>query len=52
MRKLITLITVVIFTFGFSGIGIAGEVSVVVTGSSWDSDSRGFASIGGLGAII
>ena len=48
MRKLITLITVVIFTFGFSGIGMAGEVSVVVTGSSWDSDSRGFASIGGL----
>ena len=48
MHKLITLITVSIFTFSFSNFAIAGEVTVVVTGSSWDSDSRGFASIGGL----
>lgn len=40
-----------IWLFAFSGISgsvMAQEVSVVVKGSSWDSDSRGFASIGGL----
>jgi hypothetical protein len=27
---------------------VAGEITVVVKGSSWDSDSRGFASIAGM----
>ena len=31
-----------------SGIALAQEVTLTVKGSSWDSDSRGFASIGGL----
>ncbi|MHC4221928.1 MAG: hypothetical protein ACYST9_05860 [Planctomycetota bacterium] len=48
MKRLIVLALVTIITFGFSGIGMAEEFNVVVTGSSWDSDSRGFASIGGL----
>jgi hypothetical protein len=48
MRRLIALTLVAIFTFSFSGTGEAQEITVVVTGSSWDSDSRGFASIGGL----
>jgi len=48
MKRLIALALVTIFTFGFSGISMAEEFNVVVTGSSWDSDSRGFASIGGL----
>jgi hypothetical protein len=48
MKRLIALALVTIFTFGFSGISMAEESNVVVTGSSWDSDSRGFASIGGL----
>jgi hypothetical protein len=30
------------------GIAMAQEVTVVIKGTSWDSDSRGFASIGGL----
>ena len=32
-----------------AGTAIANEVSITVKGSSWDSDSRGFASIIGLG---
>ncbi len=48
MNRLIALTLATIFTLGFSGAGMAQEVTVVVTGSSWDSDSRGFASIGGL----
>lgn len=31
-----------------SGIAMAQDVTVVIKGTSWDSDSRGFASIGGL----
>ena len=48
MNRLIALTLVTIFCFGFSGVGMTGEVTVVVKGSSWDSDSRGFANIAGL----
>jgi hypothetical protein len=48
MNRLIVLSLVTIFSFGFLGTSVAEEVTVVVKGSSWDSDSRGFASIGGL----
>ncbi len=48
MNRLIALALVATFTFVFSGIGLAAKVTVVVKGSSWDADSRGFASIGGL----
>ncbi len=48
MKRLIVLTLVTIFTFGYSVISMAEEFTVVVKGSSWDSDSRGFASIGGL----
>ena len=48
MNRLIPLTLVTIISYGFSASGMAQEVTVEVTGSSWDSDSRGFASIGGL----
>jgi hypothetical protein len=41
MSRLITLTLVTIFFLGFSGAGMAQEVTVVVKGSSWDSDSLG-----------
>jgi hypothetical protein len=50
MKKLLVLSLVTIFGFGFSGVSVAQEITVVVKGSSWDADSRGFASIGGLSA--
>ena len=50
MNKLIVLALVTIFSFAITGTGIAQEVTVVAKGSSWDADSRGFASIGGLSA--
>ena len=37
-----------VFIIGVGGVSQAQEVTVMVKGSSWDSDSRGFASIGGL----
>ena len=43
MNRLIVLLLVTIFSFGFSGVSVAQEVTVVVKGSSWDSDSWGFA---------
>lgn len=48
MNRVIALTLVTIFGFGFSGTSMAQEVTVVVKGSSWDSDSRGFANIAGL----
>lgn len=48
MKRLLTLAFVVITTIGFAGATMAQEVTVVVKGSSWDADSRGFASIAGL----
>jgi hypothetical protein len=50
MNKLIVLSLLTIFSFAVTGTGIAKEVTVVAKGSSWDADSRGFASIGGLSA--
>ncbi len=44
MNKLIALTIVTIFSFGFSAISMAQEVSVMVKGLAWDSDSWGFAS--------
>jgi len=48
MNKLIVLSLVTIFSLTITGSSIAGEVTIVTKGSSWDADSRGFASIGGL----
>jgi len=48
MKRLIALSVVIFISSVFSGAGMAGEITVVVTGSSWDSDSRGFANIQGL----
>ena len=48
MNRMVALTLVTIFSFGFSSTGLAQEVTVVVKGSSWDSDSRGFANIAGL----
>jgi hypothetical protein len=50
MNRMIVLSLVVAISAGLSGTGMGGEVAIVVKGSSWDSDSRGFASIGGLSA--
>ena len=43
MNRLIVLSLVTIFSFGYSGVSVAQEATVVVKGSSWDSDSWGFA---------
>jgi len=43
MNRLIVLSLVTIFSFGSSGVSVAQEVTVMVKGSSWDSDSWGFA---------
>jgi hypothetical protein len=48
MNRLIVLTLVTIFSFILSGASVAQEVTVVIKGSSWDSDSRGFANIAGL----
>ena len=48
MKKLLTIGIYLLFVSCLPGIAIAGEVSIVVKGSSWDSDSRGFASIIGM----
>ena len=48
MNKLIALTLLTLMSLCFSSLGTAQEVTVVVQGASWDSDSRGFASIGGL----
>jgi hypothetical protein len=50
MNRMIALSLVVAISAGLSPAGMAAEVSIVVKGSSWDADSRGFASIGGLSA--
>jgi hypothetical protein len=52
MKRLLILTLVAIFSFGCSdenaSPGVSGGVTVVIKGSSWDSDSRGFANIIGL----
>jgi hypothetical protein len=48
MNRLIASILAAIFTAGFLVSVTAAEVTLVVTGTAWDSDSRGFASIAGL----
>lgn len=48
MKILSTLALVVITIIGFAGVAVAQEVTVVVKGSSWDADSRGFAYYLGL----
>jgi hypothetical protein len=48
MIRFIALALVTFVGFGYAGNGVAQEVALVVKGSSWDSDSRGFASIAGL----
>jgi hypothetical protein len=52
MKRLLVLTLVAIFSFGCSdedtSPGFSSGVTVVVKGSSWDSDSRGFANIIGL----
>jgi hypothetical protein len=48
MKRLLILTLVAIFSFGCSDEDASPGVTVVVKGSSWDSDSRGFANIIGL----
>ena len=48
MNRLIVLTLATMVTLGIPGTGSAAEVTLVIKGSSWDADSRGFASIGGL----
>jgi hypothetical protein len=48
MIRVIALTLVLIAGSALSGSAVAEEVTLVVTGSSWDSDSRGFANIAGL----
>lgn len=48
MKRLLALTFVLMTIIGFPGTIMAQEVTVVVKGSSWDADSRGFASIAGL----
>lgn len=48
MNRLMALLLATIITTAFPSTGMAQEVSVIVKGTSWDSDSRGFASIAGL----
>jgi hypothetical protein len=52
MKRLLVLTLVAIFSFGCSdedaSPGVSPGVTVVVKGSSWDSDSRGFSNIAGL----
>jgi hypothetical protein len=43
MNRLIVLIIVTLFSFGFSVTSMAQEVQVLVKGMAWDSDSWGFA---------
>ena len=52
MNRILALALVTIVSFGFSGTGMAREATIVVKGSSWDSDSRGFANIAGLSAFV
>ena len=48
MKKALRFAIIVSALISLPGILLAGEIKLVVTGSVWDSDSRGFASIGGL----
>ena len=48
MKRIFKLVTLVLAILGVSLAAMAQETTILVKGSSWDSDSRGFASIGGL----
>jgi hypothetical protein len=48
MIRVTALTLVLIAGSVFSGSSFSNDVTLVVKGSSWDSDSRGFASIAGL----
>ena len=48
MKRLPALTFAVMATIGFAGAAMAQGISVVVKGSSWDADSRGFAWYQGL----
>jgi hypothetical protein len=48
MNKIFAVIMFVLSMTCLSGVALAQEVTITVKGSAWDSDSRGFASIGGL----
>ncbi len=48
MIRVIALTLILIAGPAFFGSAVAAEVTLVVKGSSWDSDSRGFANIAGL----
>ncbi len=48
MKKMFGILMSVLVTINVTGAVLAQEVSLTVIGSAWDSDSRGFASIGGL----
>ena len=48
MNRLIVFTLVAIFAFGITSTGVAAEITVTLKGVSWDADSSGFASIGGL----
>lgn len=48
MKKTISIGICLFIIYCLPGMAVAGEVSITVKGSSWDSDSRGFASIIGL----
>jgi hypothetical protein len=48
MKVTITLFAVIMAIAAYPGVGAAQDVDLIVKGSAWDSDSRGFASIGGL----
>lgn len=51
MIRIITLVLVAMVGSGFSGVVLAQENALVVKGSSWDSDSQGFANIIGLSVL-
>jgi len=51
MNKLNTLILATMLCAGFPASVIATETTLVVTGTAWDSDSRGVASIAGLSVV-
>jgi len=48
MKRIFGYLILTLAILGASLAAMAQETTVVVKGSSWDSDSRGFASIGGL----
>jgi hypothetical protein len=48
MKRIFKLVTLVLAILGASLAAMAQETTILVKGTSWDSDSRGFAGIAGL----